>query len=70
MVNAERVKRKQPSLLVDGCSNRNKEGWNKFMKTRSRLSKFKKNSPEKFNTLANKIIADLNELEKAVSNGS
>jgi hypothetical protein len=70
MVNAERVKRKLPSLLVDDCSNRHKKDWNKFMRTRARVSKFKTDNPERFNTLTNKIIADLNELEKAVSRGS
>ncbi len=71
MVNAERVMRKLPSLLVDNCSNRkNKKGWNKFMRTRRRLSNFKSDNPERFNTLTNKVIADLNELEKAVSKGS
>ena len=61
MVNAERVKRKLPSLLVDDCSNRRKKGWNKFMRTRARLSKFKTHNPEKYNTLVNKAIADLSE---------
>jgi len=70
MVNAERVKCKLPSLLVDNCSNRHKKGWNKFMRTRTRLSRLKKRSPEKYNTITNKIIADLNELETAVSSGS
>ena len=67
MVNAERLKRKLPSLLVDDCSNRNKKSWNKFMKTRRKITHFKKHNPEKFNTLTNKIIAALTELEKAVS---
>ena len=67
MVNAERVMRKLPSLLVDNCSNRkNKKGWNKFMRTRRKVSKFKSDNPERFNTLTNKIIADINELEKAL----
>jgi hypothetical protein len=79
MVNADRVKRKLPSLLVDNCSNgglnaesraKHKKGWNKFMRTRTRLSRLKKRSPEKYNTITNKIIADLNELETAVSSGS
>jgi hypothetical protein len=70
MVNAEKVLRKLPSLLVDDCSNRKKKGWNKFMRTRRRVSKFKADNPERFNTLTNNLIADLTELEKAVSNGS
>jgi hypothetical protein len=51
---------------VDDCSNRHKKGWNKFMRTRARLSKFKIKNPEEFNTLTNKVVADLNELEKAL----
>ncbi len=70
MVNADRVKRKLPSLLVDDCSSRHKKGWDEFIRTRRRLSSFKKRNPEKFNTLTNKVIADLSELEKAVSKGS
>ncbi len=69
MVNADRVKRKLPSLLVGDCSNRRKKSWNKFIRTRSRLSTFKKNNPEKFNTLINRVIADLSELEKEVLSG-
>ncbi len=42
MVDADRVKRKLPSLLVDDYSSRHKKGWNKFMRKRSRLIKFKK----------------------------
>ena len=60
-MNADRVRRKLPSLLVDDCSNRHKKGWNKFMRAKAKLSKFKTHNPEKFNTLTNKIIADLTE---------
>jgi hypothetical protein len=67
MVNADRVKRKIPSLLVDNCSNRHRESWNKFMKTRARLTKFKTHNPERYNTLVNKVIVDLSEFEKAVN---
>ena len=59
--------RKLPSLLVDNCSNRHKKGWNKFMRTRARLSTLKKLNPEKYNTLVNKAIADLPEFEKDVN---
>jgi hypothetical protein len=65
MVNADRVKRKLPSLLLDGSTN-NKKGWKAFMRSRYRLEQFKKKNPERFNTLTNKIIADLTEIEKAV----
>jgi hypothetical protein len=69
MVNADRVKRKIPSLLIDGNTN-NKKGWKAFMRYRYQFERFKKQNPEKFNTLTNKIMADLFELEKAVSSGS
>ncbi|TFH25551.1 hypothetical protein E4G67_00890 [Candidatus Bathyarchaeota archaeon] len=67
MVDADRVKRKLPSLFVSNCSSRNKKGWNAFMRARYRFGQFKKHNPEKFNTLFNRVIADLSELEKAVS---
>jgi hypothetical protein len=66
MVNADRVKRKLPSLLVDTSTTKRK-GWNSLMRSRYRLAQFKKNSPDRCNTLTNKIIADLSELEKAVN---
>jgi hypothetical protein len=69
LVNADRVKRKLPSLILDGSTN-NKKGWKAFMRSRYRLDRFKEKHPERFNTLTNKVIADLNELEKAVSSSS
>ena len=66
MVNSDRVVRKLPSLFVDDCSSRNKMGWNAFMRARYRFEQFKKHNPEKFDTLINKVIDDLNELEKAI----
>jgi len=63
LVDADRVKRKLPSLLLDGSTN-TKKGWKAFMRSRYRLDRFKGKHPERFNTLINKVIADLNELEK------
>jgi len=68
MVNADRVKRRLPSLLLDGSTN-NKKGWKAFMRSRYRLALFITNHPEQFSTLLNKVVTDLNELKKAVSNG-
>jgi hypothetical protein len=34
------------------------------------LKRFQKKNPERCNFLTNKIVTDLNELEKAVSNGN
>jgi len=66
LVNADRVKRKLPCLLLDNDAN-SKNGWRVFMRTRYRFEQFKKRTPEKFDTLVNRIIADLSELEKAVN---
>jgi len=66
LVDADRVERKLASLLVSNCSSRNKKGWNAFMRARYRFEQFKKHNPEKFDTLINKVIADIEELEKAV----
>ena len=68
MVDADRVKSKIPSLLVEGSTN-SKRGWRDFMRSRYRLKQFKKRSPEKCDILTNKIIVDLAELEKAVNSG-
>jgi len=66
LVDADRVKRKLPSLFVSNCSSRDKRGWNAFMRARYLFEQFKKHNPEKFDTLINKVIADIEELEKAV----
>ena len=65
-MNADRDKRKLPSLLVDG-STTNKKSWNSLMRYRYRLVQFKKRQPEKFDRLTNRVFADLAELEKAVN---
>jgi hypothetical protein len=67
LVNTDRVVRKLPSLFVSNCSSRSKMGWNAFMRMRYRFGQFKKHNPEKFDTLVNRIIADLSELEKNIS---
>ncbi len=66
MVNADRVKRKLPILLVE-CSTTRKKSWNSLMRYRYRFARFKKRHPEKFNSLTNRVLADLADLEKAVN---
>jgi hypothetical protein len=66
VLNAVRVKRKLPSLLVDDSTTK-KKSWNSLMRYRYRLAQFKKRQPEKFNSIANRIILDLTDLEKAVN---
>jgi hypothetical protein len=65
-VNADRVKRKLPSLLVDSSTTK-KKSWNSLMRYRYRFIQFKKRHPEKFNAITNSILLDLTALEKAVN---
>ncbi len=67
MVNAKRLEKKLPSLLVDDCSRRHKKGWNDYMRIRNRLARFKKQNPERYNTITNRVVSDLGEWEKAVN---
>ncbi len=66
MVNAERVKRKLPSLLVDDSTTK-KKSWNILMRYRYRFTQFKKRQPEQFDSIANRILLDLADLDKAVN---
>jgi hypothetical protein len=66
LVNADRVKHKLPSLLVDG-STTEKKSWNSLMRYRYRFTQFKKRHPEKFDSITNRILLDLVDLEKAVN---
>ena len=65
-MNADRIKRKLPSLLVDGNTTE-KKSWNSLMCCRYRFTQFKKRQPEKFNSITNRILLDLADLEKAVN---
>ena len=65
-MNGDRVKRKLPSLLVDGSTTK-KKSWNSLTRYRYRVAQFKKRKPEKFNSITNRIILDLTDLEKAVN---
>ena len=66
MVNADRVKRKLPSLLLDNNTN-SPNGWKAFMRYRYHFEQFKRRNPEKFNSLTNRVLADLAEFEVAVN---
>ena len=66
MVNADRVKRKLPSLLVDG-STTEKESWNSLMRYRYRFTQLKRQQPKKFNSITNRILQDVMDLDKAVN---
>ncbi len=68
-MNANKVKRKLPSLLVDG-STTEKRSWNSLMRYRYRFTQFKKRQPEKYSSITNRILLDLTDLEKAVNASS
>jgi hypothetical protein len=65
-LNADRVKRKLPSLLVDESTTK-KKNWNCLMRYRYGFTQFKKRQPEKFSSITNRILLDLTDLEKAVN---
>jgi hypothetical protein len=65
-LNADRVKRKLPSLLVDRSTTK-KSSWNSLTRDRYRFAQFKKRQPEKFNSITNRILLDLTYLEKAAN---
>jgi hypothetical protein len=44
-----------------------KRSWNSLMRYRYRFTQFKKRQPEKFNSVTNRILLDLADLEKAVN---
>lgn len=65
MVDANRIKRKLPSLLINGETTI-KKNWNDHNRVVYHIQQFKKRNPQKFNTLVNKLITVLEEFEKAV----
>ena len=67
MVNADRVKRKLPSLLVDGDTSKRKNS-NAFFRNRYRLRQFIDRNPRRFNSLFNELIGVLKEIDKELGN--
>jgi hypothetical protein len=63
MVNVARVKKKIPSLLVDGDTSERKNN-NDFMRNRYRLRQFQKRNPQRFTSLTNQLCAVLSEIDK------
>ena len=65
MVNANRVKRKLPSLLIDGATT-DKRQWAERARISYRLSRFRKRNPQKYYTLNNRLITVLECFEREV----
>lgn len=64
MVNATRVKRKLPSLLVNG-STTNKRHWAERRRVEYGLSRLRKCKPRLYRTLEARLMRDLEALEAA-----
>jgi len=65
VVNADRVKRKLPSLLCDGPTT-DKKQWAKKHRIERGLRRLKKHNPKKYNILETRLIRDLEDIEKAI----
>jgi hypothetical protein len=65
MVNADRVKRKLPSLLINGETT-DKKQWATRRKIAYRLAQLKKHDPTRYQSLEAKLMAALSDMEKAV----
>ncbi len=55
-----------PAYLIDESTTK-KKSWNSLMRYRYQLAQFKRRHPEKFNSITNRILLDLVDLEKAVN---
>jgi hypothetical protein len=66
LVNADRVKRKLPSLLCDGpTSVKNKDNWAQRHRIENGLDRLMKHKPEKYHSLETRLIFILSEMERA-----
>ena len=65
MVNADRVKRKLASLLVDGATT-DKKQWAERAKISYRLTQLRKRNPQRYCALNNKLIMALEDFKHEV----
>jgi len=65
MVNADRVKRKLPSLLCDG-STTDKRQWAKRHRLENGLKRLRKHNPVNYQSLEQRLIRDLEALEREI----
>ena len=63
MVNANRIKKKLPSLLVDGDTSKQKFQ-NEFMRNRYWLQQLNKKNPERVNSLVNELVSVLDQIDR------
>jgi hypothetical protein len=65
VVNVDRVKRKLPSLLLNGSTTDKKE-WAKRWRIENGLERLRRRKPEKYRCLEARLIRDLEDMEKAL----
>ncbi|MCW4003716.1 MAG: hypothetical protein NWE95_07385 [Candidatus Bathyarchaeota archaeon] len=65
MVSVARVKRKLPSLLVDGVTTY-KPHWTEYKRKEYRLKRLARRNPAKYHTLLNKLLSTLEDIERAL----
>ena len=66
MVNVDRVRRKLPSLLVDGDTSKRKHN-KEFMRNRYGLQHFQRRNPKRFSNLTNQLMVILEEIDRKIS---
>jgi len=66
MVNADRVKKKLPSLLCDG-STTDKRQWAKRHRIENGLKRLRKYNPAMYHSLEARLIRILKDVEEAIS---
>jgi hypothetical protein len=64
-LNADRVKKKIPALLIDGNSSE-KNNFNKFMRLRYGFYQFQKRKPERCSDLTNRLMNVLEEIGREI----
>jgi hypothetical protein len=64
-LNADRVKKKIPSLLIDGNSIE-RANFNRFMRLRYGFGQFQKRRPQRCNELTNQLINVLKAIETEI----
>jgi hypothetical protein len=64
-LNANRVKKKIPALLIDGNSSQ-KANYNKFMRLRYGFAQFQKKNPQRCSDLTNKLINVLKQIDQEI----
>ena len=65
MVNEDRVKRKLPTILVNGSLNQ-RQNFNDYQLTRYKLRRLEKKNPPKFKRVIRKAVKALEEIENAL----